>query len=113
MDDKDRLILKELCFLLGVSLRGLHMMNTQAVNRVNALKTVLVRRGLMTDAEWPNLLKEVQAAVAVQLALGFSEEEQRQVDSALGTIDSLLADKDGAVLKPVVDSLKQMLKRLA
>jgi len=89
------------------------MLYKGVVVREAALKQILGKRGLLTDEEWNHVRKEVEAGIAVQLALGVSDEEQQQLDSILGKLDPILADKDGSVLKPVVDSLKQMYKTLA
>jgi hypothetical protein len=89
------------------------MLYKGVVVRENALKQILGKRELLTDEEWNHTQKEVEAGIAVQLALGFSDEEQKQLESILSRLDPILADKDGSVLKPVVDSLKQMYKRLA
>ena len=105
MNDKDRAILGHLCDMVGLQLQGLHMLYKAVVVRENVLKQILGARGLVTDEEWNHVQKEVEAGMAVQLALGFSDEQQQRLDSILGILDPILADKDGSVLKPVVDSL--------
>ena len=108
MDDKDRKILTTLCQVVALQLQGLQTWCKAAVVRENALKLALGRRGLLTDAEWTEMTKEVEAGAAIELALGFSDEDQREMERIFAIFNPILADRDGVVLKPVVESYKRM-----
>lgn len=77
-------------------MRTLFLFYTKLRQRENASKLMLGRRGLLTDAELEKVLKEVEVAIAVNVALGVSESDSQEVSAILGQLAPLLADEDGA-----------------
>src|SRR5712691_4417460 len=102
--EREKAVIAMLSGLVGQQLQVLYFLQMKSREREAALRHALSRRGLLTEADWIQALKEIEAGAAVDEALAGESVVTPELTEMLAAMASAFSREEALLLEPVVES---------